>query len=703
MSRALRPPLLLAGAALFLAAGCVPPPAAAPPPGPSEILWDRWGVPHVFAGSDEELGWGFGWAQAHSHGDKVLMLYGLARGEGAEHWGERYLSSDRLMHTVGIPEQGASDLDAQTAETRGYLRAFADGFNAYARAHPERIADSVEAVLPVTPEDLLRHMHRFMFTFVAVTGTTPPPVGTDGMPFPRRPGSNAWAIAPSRSASGNAMLLQNPHLSWHDDLQLFYEAHLVGPGMDAYGVALIGFPTLVIGFNDRMGWTHTVNTVDALDTYRLTLAPGGYRFDGAVRPFETASRTLRVKGADGEVREEELAIRRSVHGPVIESDGGSAVALRTTSLQAGGALRQFREMARARSLAEFEAALRGMQLPMFNVIYADRDGRILYQFGGRVPRRPSGDFAFWQTAVAGDTSATLWSDVLGYDELPRIVDPPSGFVQNSNAPPWFATLPSPLDPARFPAYLSPRFLSFREQRALEMLTGDASIGFDELLAMRHSTRMLLADRVLDELIPAARASGLPSAVQAAGVLERWDRSAEPESRGAVLFDVWTRDVMPAGDRFFSRKWDPADPIATPDDLADLPGAVAALARAAEAVQRVFGAMDVPWGEVNRFSAELPGRGAPGDPLGVFQVNVFAPRERGGAFLPVFGDTYVAAVEFTPRGPRALSILSYGNASQPGSPHVGDQLPLLARREMRPVWRTRAEVEANLEERTPIRR
>lgn len=695
-------PLLHLAAALLLAAGCAPPPAA-PSPRASEILWDRWGVPHVYAATDEELGWGFGWAQAHSHGDRVLLLYGLARGRGAEHWGERYLASDRLMHTVGVPDRGAADLDAQPPELRGYLRAFVDGFNAYARAHPERIADSVAAVLPVEPEDLLRHMHRFMFTFVAVTGNVPPPVGTDGLPFEARPGSNAWAVGPSRSASGNAMLLQNPHLSWDDDLQLFYEAHLAGPDSDVYGVALIGFPTLVIGFNERVGWSHTVNTVDVLDTYRLALEPGGYRFDGAVRPFETSARTLRVKGADGTLRDEELVIRRSVHGPVVRMAGDRALALRTTSLDAGGALRQFRDMGRARDLAEFEAALRRMQLPMFNVVYADRDGRILYLFGGRVPRRPSGDFAFWQTAVPGDTSATLWSEILGYDELPRIVDPPSGFVQNSNSPPWFATLPSPLDPARFPAYLAPRFLGFREQRALEMLTGDDRIAFDELLAMRHSTRMLLADRVLDELIPAARASGLPAAVEAAGVLERWDRGAEPESRGAVLFEAWAREVMPAGHRVFARAWDPADPIATPDRLADLPGAVAALGRAAEAVRRSFGAVDVPWGQVNRFSPDLPGRGAPGDPLGVFQVVGFVPREPGGPSLPVFGDTYVGAVEFTPEGPRARAILSYGNASQPGSPHVRDQLPLLARGEMRPVWRTRAEVEANLAERTPIRR
>jgi acyl-homoserine-lactone acylase len=697
--------VLLAAALLLASAAHVP--AQSPPAAQagqrSEILWDRWGVPHVFARSDRDLGWGFGWAQAHSHGDRVLMLYGLARGRGAEYWGERYLASDRMMRTVGIPEQGARDLAAQPAELRSYLQAFADGFNAYARAHPEHIADSVEAVLPVTAADLLRHSHRVMFSFVSITGNQPPVVGLNGLPPERQPGSNGWAVAPSRAAGGNAMLLQNPHLFWEDDLQLFYEAQLAGPGTDVYGATLIGFPVIVIGFNDRLGWTHTVNTIDALDTYRLTRSGDGYRFDGGVRPFRTSRQTLRVKGADGRLREEELVVRRSVHGPVVSMDDTSAVALRTTSLDAGGLARQFREMGRARNLAQFEAALRRMQLPMFNVVYADGDGRVLYLFGGRVPRRPSGDFASWQGTVRGDTSATLWEGILGYDELPRIVDAASGFVQNSNSPPWFATLPSPLDPARFPSYLAPPWLSFREQRGLTMLTADSSITWDELLAMRGSNRMLLADRVLDELIPAARASGLPLAVRAAEVLERWDRTADAESRGAVLFAAWARQARPSADGHgFARRWDPAAPITTPGGLADPAAAAAALARAAERVERAYGALDVPWGQVNRLSRDLPGNGADGDPLGVFHVVSFAPTEGGDTFRAVFGDTYVGAVEFTPGGPRAQTLLAYGNATRPGSPHVRDQLPLLARKEMRPVWRTRAEVEANLEERTPIR-
>jgi acyl-homoserine-lactone acylase len=695
---------------LFLAA-CAPsrggawpaPDPQLPAPDRSEILWDTWGVPHVYGRTAEDVGWGFGYAQAQLHGDALLRLYGLARGRGAEYWGPRYAESDRLVRTMGIPAAGRDGYDAQENDFRRYLDAFAAGINAYARAHPDRIADSVEAVLPVTGADLVAHGHRLMFTFLSITGGDAAPVGMDGLPAAAVPGSNAWAIAPRRSASGNALLLANPHLPWNVELMRFTEAHLVGPGMDLSGTTLIGFPVIAIGFNDRLGWSHTVNTIDALDVFELRLAEGGYRMDGAVRPFDTRADSVRIRQADGTVRTETFTVRESVHGPVISGSDSTARAVAVQGIDQHGMLRQWWDMGRARSLAEFENAVRRLQVSMFNVIYADRAGHILYLFNGRVPVRGQASFRAAQGLVRGDTSATLWRGVHGYDDLPRIVDPASGFVQNSNSPPWFATRPTPLDTAPFPAYLAPRWIGFREQRALHMLAADSSISFDELVAMRHDNHMLLADRIMDDLLPAARASGRPLALEAADVLERWDRAARPDSRGAMLFMLWAFRMfegVPETGRGFARPWSPADPIGTPDGLADPAAAVAALEQVAELMRTRMGGLDVPWGALNRMG-DRPGRGAPGDPLGVFHVIAYA--RQGDAGQPVFGDTYVAAVEFTRDGPRAQAVLSYGNASQPGSPHNGDQLRLIADGQMRPVWRSRADVEANLESRVDIER
>lgn len=702
-------------------------------PQETEILWDTWGVPHIYADSHAELYRAFGWTQMNSHADLILRLIGQARGRAAEYWGEEELGSDRWVRTMGIPGRAAAWYESQSPEFRANLDAFAAGMNEFAGAHGDSIADDVRVVLPVTPVDILAHTQRVVhFEFVTSDGE---PVVAQSL-LDRAKGSNAWAIAPQRSASGNAMLLVNPHLLWSGS-HLFYEAHLVGPGVDFYGATLVGFPVLALGFSESLGWTHTVNTYDGSDAFELTLRDEGYLWDGEVEPFVSREETLAVRQEDGSLREERLQIRASRHGPVIAAAEQRAVALRVAGLDRPGMLEQWWDMMRARNLAEFEHALERLQLPMFNVVYADRDGNILYLYNGAVPRRASGDFTFWESGAApGDDPALLWSDLLSYDELPRVLNPGSGWLQNANDPPWTTTYPAPLDPDSFPAWLAPQFMHFRAQQSARLLSEDDEISFEDMVAGKHSTRMLLADRLLDDLLAAVEANGAAqedkqgaarssrssrsarganAAREAAAVLAAWDRHADAGSRGAVLFALWAREfgldgLFDAGmGRYaertagiFATPWDPAAPFATPDGLQDPAAAVEALQRAANKVRENFGALDVPWGDVFRLrmgGQDLPGNGGEGDPLGLFRVAYYVPDD-DGRFRAIGGDTFYAAVEFG-EPQRAEVLLSYGNSSQPGSPHFGDQLQLFSDKKMRPAWRTRGEIEAHLEERTVL--
>jgi acyl-homoserine-lactone acylase len=385
---------------------------------------------------------------------------------------------------------------------------------------------------------------------------------------------------------------------------------------------------------------------------------------------------------------------------VIARNGGKAYALRVAGLDQPHIAGQYLAMARARDLAEFEAALARLQMPMFNVIYADRDGHVLYVFNGRVPVRSSGGWDDWSGVVRGDTSATLWTRVHDYDDLPRVLDPPSGWVQNANDPPWTSTLP-PLDPAGYPPYLAPTGMEFRPQRSARMLSEDESISFEEMIEDKHSTRMELADRILDELVPAAQARG-GLAARAAEVLAAWDRSADAESRGAVLFFAFCRELAQRLGGAFGRglavRWDPARPLETPDGLAEPDTAAAALAAAASSVEDTFGALDVPWGEVYRLrrdTLDLPGNGAD-ERLGVFRVTTYE-EDQDGRFRAIQGDSYVFAIEFSDPL-RAMGLLGYGNWSRPGSTHRTDQLSLYAQKRLRPIWRSRGEIEAHLEHR-----
>jgi acyl-homoserine-lactone acylase len=650
----------------------------------AEILWDTYRVPHVFAEDVADAFYGLAWAQMGNHPQLVCKLYAQARGRAAEQWGEGQVASDRWVRSMGIPERARAWRDRQSAEFLACLDAFAAGLNASAAAHGELIDERAAAVLPVDAVDVLAHAQRVVnFAFVADPVLNP----TDPR---RRPGSNAWAIGPARSASGNAMLLANPHLPWVEPFVLF-EAHLVAPGLNLYGATLVGFPVLTIAFNDALGWTHTVSPYNGVTVYALELAAEGYWLDGEVRPFELDRQTLRVRERDC-VREEPLVVRHAVHGPVVAERGGTAYAARIPGLDAPGALEQWWRMALARDLGEFEAALESLQIPALSVLYADRDGHILHLFNGRLPVRLRGSAEAWARPVPGHTTATIWTDVHRYADLPRAVDPPSGWLHNANDPPWTTTFPAVDAPERYPASMAPRGpMGLRAQRSARLLAEGGAFSLDSLVAAKFSTVAELANRVLDDLLGVAERRGDATVRRAAAVLRSWDRTTSPDSRGAVLFAAWADVAGVTTDRPFAEPWDERRPLSTPRGLADPDAALAALARAAATVEAAHGALDVAWGDAYAMRSgrvTVPASGGD-EPLGVFQELWFAPVGEH-RFTAVGGDTFTAAVEFS-NPVRARVLLIYGNASQPPAAVDGEQLRLHARGELRHAWLTRAEV------------
>jgi acyl-homoserine-lactone acylase len=683
--------------------------AASPSRERNEILWDRYGVPHVYGQSTESVFFGFGYAQARNHGDEILRLYGEARGRGAEYWGSGFEDSTLWVLRNGIPQRAEQWYAAQTPSFRANLDAFAAGINAYARANPESISPDVRIVLPVTGIDVIAHAHRLTnYIYVAspnLGGEGEAP-DADDEASRGEDGSNTWAIAGSRTASGKPILLQNPHLGWDINYFTYFEAHLVAPDFEIYGATQIGLPVVRFAFNQQMGISNTVNAMAGATTYRLTLRDGGYLFDGKVLPFDSSETTYRVKQADGALVEKPLRLRSSVHGPVFERKDGVTVALRVSGLDRPWMLQQYFDMVTARNHAAFTKAVRRLQVPTFNLSYADRDGNIEYIFNGLAPKRGKGDYRFWRGLVPGDSSEYLWTEVHGYDDLPRLANPSTGFLQNSNDPPWYPTWPTPIDQNRYPDYFAPKApLSMRAQNSLSMMAGNERLTIEKVIELKHSTRALLADRTLPDLLIAASADPDPEVQAAAAQLLAWDREYSRDSRAGLLFEEWAK--LFAGPSFgevgnFAIPFDPAQAISTPRGIRDPAAAIAMLRTAIATTKRKYGAIDRPFGEVSRFRLEgidLPGDGHTGG-LGPFRVITWGALDAAGRRYPQHGETWVAVIEFT--SPlRAYGLMSYGNARQRGTAHRSDQLELLANRQLRPLWLQRKDIEANLVERTRL--
>jgi acyl-homoserine-lactone acylase len=668
--------------------------------GDGEILWDSFGVPHVYAKTEAGAFYGFGYAQAQNHGNLVIHLFGEARAKAAEYWGEKFEKQDKWLIGNDVPERSLAWYKAQTPQMRADLDAFAAGINAYAAAHRDKLDPEVLQVLPVTGVDVMAHAHRLMnFVYIASEqkALADPTTNEAG-------GSNAWAVAPSRSATGKAMLLANPHLPWAPSQLTYFEAQLNAPGLSLYGATQVGLPVLRFGFNNDLGFTNTVNTMQGYTTYKLTLSGDGYVFDGKVLPFRTEEKSYKVRQPDGSQKTVSFIQKIAVQGPVFSlPDGKTTVAVKVAGLDRPGVLQQYLDMGKSKSWAQFEKALRTMQVPMFNIVYADRAGHILYLDNGILPKHPDGDLSSWSKPVAGDTSATLWKSVHSYDEMPKVLDPASGFVQNANDPPWLAAWPRVLDPKAFPAYVAPVGpVSQRAQMSVKLLDKTPKMSFEDFVARKTETRSLMADRLIPELIKAAQGNSDPEIVQAVKLLGEWDHRFEPDARGALLFETWAAIFAPKNfvdQSNYAVKWTLDDPLETPRGLKDPAASVAMLKQAVAKTKTLYGAVDRPYGDVSRFhlgDVSLPANGGFGN-TGVFRTITWGPMKNGER-LPVHGETWVSMVEFgTPM--KAVGMMSYGNSSQPGSKHNSDQLRFLASKTFRTLWINRADVEKNLEETT----
>ena len=644
----------------------------------NSINWDSYGVPHIKASTKENLFFSQGWALMHNHANKVLKLYGKSRGRSSEYWGEEYISNDYLVHTLGFSELADQWESEQDPELKMIYSNFVDGMNAYAENNPNNIDDENKIVLPVTTKDV--NMQGMYVVFTRFIG------GDDLGRVQKWPdmGSNTYAIGPKKSASGNTMLVQNPHLPWSNEF-LFTEYHFNLNGRNMYGANLVGMPGIAIGFNESLGWSHTDNTIDNSDTYELNLKGNGYELDGEETKFDSTKKTILIKKDDGSLQENELTILKTLHGPVIKKTKDKVIAIRLVGLDRANMFLQWWRMLNSTNFDEFESALKMAQIPFWNVMYADKFGEIFYLFNGLVPKRQQDSWEYWNRIIPGGKSEDIWTDVHSYEDLPKLRNPESNWLQNANDPPWTSTIPMVLDPNDYPGYMAPKVMHFRPQRSAKMLIDDPSITFDELVSYKLSTKVEFADRILDDLFLAIDDFGSANSKKAKKLLQKWDRKADVNSIGMLLFYHWSKKFSVDDNSTYTKPWNINDPVNTPDGLSDPQKAVKLLDESVIEIEEKFGKLDVKWGDYYRIKyngIDLPANGIDGR-LGVFRV-AWPGRSTDKNMYVGGGDSWVSVIEFGQKI-RAKALLSYGNSTQKDSPNNGDQLALFSKKELRNVW------------------
>ncbi len=660
----------------------------------TEILWDTYGVPHIYADNEYDLHKAYGWAQMKNHGNLILRVYGESRGKSAEYWGTGY-ERDKMLHLMNLPATAISTYKNLTAKEKSLIEAFTQGVNDYVKANPTKIDDKYKVVLPIKPSDIHAHMLRGVYyEFLA---------DNEFNKSQRwKKGSNAWAIAPKNTKNRNALLLANPHLPWTDSYASykFFEAHYNLNGKNLYGVTLIGFPIISIAFNDHLGWTHTVNTLDNTDLYELALKDGKYLLDGEYLDFKEETKILKEKQEDGSLKIDTLVRKVSKHGVVISENGNKALALRFPYMDnPPHVLQQWYDMGQATSFNEFETALKENAIGLFNVIYADKTGNIFYSFLGNLPDK-KGEWKDWRKTVSGDKSELIWDSYHTYDEFPKLLNPKSGWLQNANEGPFTSTIPQEIDYEAYDKDISINNMGFRPQQSASLLQGKTALTLEELVNLKHSTKSSLFERIRDDFEGLREINKDSLTNVALDVLKNWNGEFNADSKGAVLFI----NLFFSLDRnnLFKEKWSAKKPLTTPDGFKNPKKVAATLKGVSQQMLKTFNSLEVPYGSVFRIKLgehEIAANGSFGS-LGVFRTLAFA-KGKDGKFYAFHGDGYVCVTEFGDEI-KAKVILGYGNASQPGNKHIGDQLELFSKKQLRDAWLNRNEIEDNLEEREIIK-
>ena len=280
------------------------------------------------------------------------------------------------------------------------------------------------------------------------------------------------------------------------------------PGrVDFYGSTLVGFPWLRAGFNDRLGYAQTNNDPDTDDIFALPLdaaRPDHYRFEGKSRRLDRIDVAVEVKQADGRLTTERRTYWRSHLGPIVYRNKTTAFAYRSTALDAWRFFEGFWRLTHARSLKDYLKTLSMRLSPTSNYTYADADGNILYLWNARIPKRPQ-DGTSYDLDVPGGTAKYVWTSLHPTRDLPQLLNPAGGYIQNANNPPWFVSRGQRLDPARYPSYFERGELALRPQLAIEMLESRATFSVDDVKRVKFETRLLLAERVRPALIAALEA------------------------------------------------------------------------------------------------------------------------------------------------------------------------------------------------------
>ncbi|WNC72256.1 acylase [Thalassotalea psychrophila] len=671
------------------------------------IMRDEWGIPHVYGKTDADAVFGMVYAQAEDDFNRIEINYLNAMGRLAEAEGESALYRDLRMKLFINSEQLKKQFEISPEPMKKLMVAFADGLNYYLHKHPE-----------VTPK-VITHFEPWMalsFTEGSIGGDIERVNLADledfyegnksaslamNKPFPHAEptGSNGFAIAPSNSATGNALLLINPHTSFY----FRAEMHMVSEeGLNAYGAVTWGQFFIYQGFNSKTGWMHTSSGADAIDWYEEDIVKKDdgvyYRYDNELKKLTSKVIDLPYKTDKG-MKTKQVTAYFTHHGPIIAGTDNKWLSIKLMN-EPVKALQQSYLRTKTTDYENYKESMRFHTNSSNNTVYADNSGNIAYFHGNFIPKR---DTNFnWNKPVDGSNSATEWQGLHSIEETVGILNPPTGWLQNTNNWPYSVIGEASPKQSDFPSYMATFPENYRGINAVQILKDKKDFTIDSLITAAYDPHLAAFDALLPvlfeqyELLKDIEKTVFNQQIE---LLKAWDRKSNIDSKATSLAIFWGRELREQaladeqGLASYKARGITFDQYML--EVANNIG-IQSLKVAAHKLTSYFGQWDTPWGEINRFQ-RLTGDivqpfddSEPSYPVGFASsrwgsLAAYGQRTFNNTkkIYGTRGNSFVAVVEFGDKV-KAKAITAGGQSGNPESPHFNDQAELYSQGKLRAV-------------------
>tara|TARA_Y100000817_G_scaffold180989_1_gene141510 strand:- start:38 stop:2053 length:2016 start_codon:yes stop_codon:yes gene_type:complete len=638
-----------------------------------EIVRDKWGIPHIYGKTDKEAAYGLAWAHAEDDFKTIQKTFLPAKGMLGSLEGIRGAVLDYAVELLKSREVAYRELKNLPPEGLNVIYGYLDGLNAYASKYPEQVL--VKGSFPLSIYDYLTGLNLMLHLFSDTGDIIGQLLSNSINPIDEMSGvdnigssigSNGFAFNSFKTLDKKSYLNINTHQPLEGPFA-WYEAHINSDeGWNMLGGLFPGLPLPVIGTNENLGWTHTYNYPDMNDVFQLVINPKNknqYKLDGSWENFEIKNIKLKVKSILGLKIKVRRKIIWSKFGPVIKNKKGY-FAFFSQSLNNISAIEQWLKMNKAANFNEFEEALKLLGIPRFNIVYADREDNIFYMSNARLSVRDNS--INWRNLVIGDTSSLILNKYHPYDDLPKLLNPPSGYIFNTNNSPFNSTSKEyNLIEEDYNSTFSYREKeNNRSLRFMEIIKDYDKVNFDDFKKIKYDQKYpdslayvgninkIFTLNVQDENLSDVH-----------NLIKNWDKGGSYDNLGAAQWSLFYRFIL---DILSENNLKVTDEISITffED---------ALSKTKKHLQKYFNRIDIVLGDLQkhvRGDVVLPVSGL---------IDMIAPtyviENDNGTFRSVSGESYIMLVQYSDSGVEIETVLPYGNSNNNKSPHYTDQMKL----------------------------